>query len=240
MKDVSLRFHSLEEAFEFANRPLPAGQLESSRESGDHKGSESWDEFQDLALSRNWEPLQKLREFLANIPANRTARRSEVPGVLSVSRYLAGDQKPCTRRQRGTAKRLRVAAGMSYSAYVSTDEAIRWGVTLIERLAALSAQGVEITADVIDTGKDAYVNGGNTEITFCVPWDDACLLIAHPSSLRRLVFAIMERASTTKVSDGYGIPSKDMPAGYDFTFSSKTRDIQQLRRELTEAFGPAD
>ena len=242
---IDLRFHSLEDAFAFANQPLPPGQQEASREIGTWTGSASWQQFQNLALSRDWEPLRELRTQLAAIPTNRTARRSEVPGVLSVSRYLAGEPKPCTRRQRGIAKRLRIAVGMSYSSRVYSGDAILWGVTLIERLAALRTQGVETTVDVILSCTDVYHGeGGSVEgsvdVAFCVPFDDACLLLAHPSSLRRLGFAIMERASTLRVEGNYGRPSKVMPDGYDLAFNDPSRNHRDLIKSLDAAFSSVD
>lgn len=239
MINIDLRFHSLESAFEFANKPLPARQRESSRESRAWAGSTCWDSFQTVALSRSWEPLECLKATLANPPVVRTARRSEVPGILSVSRYLAGDDKPCTRRQRGTAKRLRVAAGMSYSKFVSVSDATSWGITLIQRLASLRAQGIEVTVDVIFSGLNSYEDGGGVEIAFCVPFIDACLLVAHPSSLRRLVFAIMERANPVKVADSYGKPSQELLTGYDLTFNDSRRNYYDLVESLDAAFGSA-
>lgn len=146
-------------------------------------------------------------------PHNKTASwRYDVAGELpDIGRFLAGD--PAHMRRHGHPKGhkpvINIAVNNALSSAASAQQMTNYGAALVAIIDKIENAGrrVELTVHNVTNCSGARVSVG-----WVVKYaDDAFDLasvafsLAHPASVRRIVFAMMER-STTPTSAAYGRP----------------------------------
>lgn len=198
--------------------------------------TESFSGTRDMAhaeeLAFNWrEGVERINKVRARIAlANQRNRKRAVsrevgPGVLSMGHYLSGHPQPYVcledddRQAKGKGKVVRILVNIQASAMVDTETIERRGAAMLAAIDALEQSGrrVELTLVAAIVGK----RGGRSEYYVTLKkaqqklnLNSVAFAVAHPSMLRRFVFAAQEREDQAyrnrfgiSLTGGYGRPT---------------------------------
>lgn len=237
MTTTTRTFANLAEWIDYADGCPASKRAESDTRGSDGRaftGTGSLREACDLA--HGWD--EGARQVEARKVAVRasvgTASRREVrmrevgPGTLSMGAYLSGHPQPYVTlnnrnvARRGKGKIVRIRVNFTASGAVPTSIITRRGGAVCALIEALEAAGrrVELTAVVSVKGTTqgskwiARIMVKRAEQRLNLPV--VAYALAHPSMLRRLMFAAIEREdaktrTTFRVGFGYGTPIEDSP-----------------------------
>jgi len=132
-------------------------------------------------------------------------------------RAAAGDAFAMVRRGRrfDDSPIIKITTDMTYSGETPRDRVMKWGAAICSYINALEIQGYSVELDHLFEVESS--SGGppvSVRLNLKQPGQPLAMSSivfwwAHPSSLRRIFFATMERLDVEKYySHGYGIPSR--------------------------------
>lgn len=179
----------------------------------------SFDEAMDL-LKHGWESgAQKLNTQLKAVKTGdgfKTKQFYSVAGYqCSVPRYLQGIPTNMVNSKRIVTKNkvVNITKDICYNAGWDADKMIKQGVKFVELVNKIESTGTRCNVYVM-LGAKNYDN----KVCFKIKIKDSsqrmnikqlAFPLAHPSMLRRILFALMERHKATKdMYNGYGTPIK--------------------------------
>jgi hypothetical protein len=223
------RFDSLAALVEYGDRPFPHGSDRcASRETSNNKwsGSDSWEDAKTLAFG-GWADgaarVQKRRAAIGKMVhgashAVQYARRG--PGALSMERYQNGHPRPygVLVEVKGKPKVVRILVNVCVSAVVSSERIERRGAAVCALVDALESNGRTVELSIVSAHETGYaiptyyatIKRAGARLNL----SSVAFAVAHPSMLRRVVFAACEQ-ETGKVWDslryGYGTPTDVTP-----------------------------
>ena len=204
-----------------------------------------------------------IKAFEAIIPAKRlttvTVMDITGPGVLDFGRWATGHPEAWMVQQEtettdlGAGKVIRIVYNITASSKVTTDQMMRKGATVVGLIDLLERSGRRVELDLV-TGSQSHNSDGHSIQTSVRVKDAGASLdieriayaIAHPSSLRRLGFAIMEliplearRSCGISPGNGYGMP-KDwtvedaiyIPASDSRRFGTSAEQMIWIKEQL--------
>lgn len=195
-------------------------------EDSDWRGTSTWEQAANLAQFGWTEGREQVGKIMSQIEAVdrqivRPAPVWDVTGdFVDVGRFCSGDPENMVRwEDRPQSKRIvRIAVNMCVSAGVSA-QTIRWsGACLLALVDRLEMEGVQCEIDMIfgikGVGNGQMVCAVNLKTAGEPLWIDRMAFhMAHPSSLRRLMFSYLENQSPERVrifgshnNSNYGYP----------------------------------
>ena len=202
---------------------------ESQSNSKSFTGTETWDEAMDLAR-RGWPEGRELmheihREMMGEIKIKdiNMILPSAGGGVLSVPRYLAGDCEifDCPDSVQVPSRVLKVVIAIDTACSTGVDQIMRRGAAVLSYVDALENAGYMCEVWIQNRVKYGSKKGSTIEAAFKYPnqyldLDQAAFAMAHPSTLRRLIFKAMERdEELSHLSKSYGMPAGQRPDDCD-------------------------
>lgn len=141
---------------------------------------------------------------------------------VDIDRYLSGDHKNMMQydlRYDQNGKVVDLFVNCSVSAYVTPQQIIKRGAAILAARELLASNGYTMGITMVES----TTNHGSTKVEYRIPLihpggymdlDTAAFCLAHPSFLRRLVFALNENEKEPLrermgfvESGGYGLPS---------------------------------
>ena len=169
-------------------------------------------------LKHGWESgAQKLNTQLKTIKTVDGYKTKQFYGVAgyqcSVPRYLQGIPTNMVNSKRVVTKNkvVNITKDICYNAGWDADKMIEQGVKFVELVNKIESTGTRCNVFVM-LGAQRY----NNKVCFKIKIKDSsqrmnikqlAFPLAHPSMLRRILFALMERHETTKdMYNGYGSP----------------------------------
>jgi hypothetical protein len=202
----------------------------ASHESGDRYGGRSWhgtstfDEAVDMALRRGWpEGRELLRESIVAVrpkPKVYESLEFEVAGAFPcVPLYCAGDPQWMVSDPGANFRMAKPIVRIDYNNWVHAGVDVKSmmlrGAAIVSLADTLERQGFSVELRIIGNSKQIY--GGRKVFRYSIVYkragepldlDRAAFAIAHPASMRRLAFAILEqhRELETSFEGNYGSP----------------------------------
>lgn len=234
MPNTHLHWNSLSEFADYCEGEsvMANGRRLSQKAHGGWHGTASFDEAKAIAF--NWaEGVERIERVKARLSVKSQRTRKKIvareagPGVLSMGKFVAGHPQPYmnleddTRVAKGRGKVVKVVVNITASAVVDTEVIERRGAAMLAMLAAMEQAGkrVELTivSAVTGTGRSSRsrsemvvkVKSAQQKLNL----NSVAFAVAHPSMLRRFMFAAQERQDEAyrnrfKVGGGYGRPTE--------------------------------
>lgn len=225
-KDKILRYETVEaflresqEGSSGARSTWRADERRSVRGEASFTGTKNYGEA--LRLARAGWPEGRSRmvrgvEALASTPslARAGAYALDVAGAFPLAALAAAGDPACMvtldpveQRRRPV---VRIAVGGSYSHWYTEEEVFNAGIALLALVDSLEDAGVRVELNVVfgleKEGERVSISVLAKAAEDALDLDRAAFLLAHASTLRRLVFGVMERHLSPKWSSGYGRP----------------------------------
>jgi len=201
----------------------PSRDSSRKSDSGSWSGCKTWEEAYDLGINGWLEGVEKMEAVLEGVKIAQGAisgeSRKRLRGVhgskVDVPRAMSGSPRCMVRRKNVRTKdgtHIKVAANVTASAFEDADTIMRRGVAIAALVSRLESDGygVELMA-YSSTRRDGH--SFIVEIPVKRPEDylnkeRIAMLLGHPATLRRGVFAVQERTPKgffeMAVRDGYG------------------------------------
>lgn len=190
------------------------------RDSFTNAARPSWDLGVGLAgaeqlMTKGWqEGVRKISTHLATLPPtpNRHAdEKYDVGGYYpDVARFLGGapDHMVTKGKRMGNPPVMQLVVNGSASSAITAQEMANYGSAMVALIDQLESQGHRVELDVVFKTV--------TQGTLIVGWKvkqagehvdlaDVAFSLAHPAALRRIAFALYERASKAFERSGYGM-----------------------------------
>ena len=215
-----ITFNSISEVLNFINRhEVTSNYREQVSVEGTYSFTKthSFDEAMSL-LKHGWESgAQKLNTQLKTVKTGDGYKTKQFYGVAgyqcSVPRYLQGIPTNMVNSKRVVTKNkvVNITKDICYNAGWNADKMIEQGVKFVELVNKIESTGTRCNVYVM-LGVKKYDN----KVCFKIKIKDSsqrmnikqlAFPLAHPSMLRRILFALMERHETTKdMQITYGTP----------------------------------
>jgi hypothetical protein len=203
-------------------------------------GTRSFDEAMDMALRRGWpEGRELLRDSLVSVrprPKVYESLEFEVAGAVPcVPVYCAGDPAWMISDPGASTRAAKPIVRIDYNHWVHSGVDIKSmmlrGAAIVSLADSLERQGLSVELRIIGNSKDfdsratfrysiTYKQAGEP-----LDLDRAAFAIAHPASMRRLAFSILEQHKELERSmrGNYGVPLYEQnPSGDTRTLDSMT------------------
>ena len=218
-------FDTISELLSYINStpisPLFTGHRLSSQNTWDSEwfGTQDFNEALDL-LHKGWCPEAKQLSEKVPIKTTQSSLQSQRPThsvvgyQASVPRYLQGiptnmiTSKPVTNKQ----KIITLYKSLSYASRISTSEIEREGIKALQIIQALEGKGYRVKLNMIWLSRKTR-EIATLSLTVKKPQDRLSLIkmafpLVHPSMLRRICLAWMERNPHLRenFTQGYGRP----------------------------------
>jgi hypothetical protein len=193
-------------------------------------GTENFQEAVDLCLQGWPAGREKMDHALAIARPERQTqyhRAHDVAGAYpDIMRAIGGDPACMITPKRSEIAAhpvVRVTLDCSNSGIISAEAITNWGAALLSIVDAMETKGYSVEVNLMLVAK---ADDGREQYTCTVPFkvagealdiDRAAFALAHPSLLRRFIFALIERHGNlySNFQTGYGSPRRCLPPDYD-------------------------